>query len=767
VNMTELLARMADERVTARFVRFLVAEGVIPSPRRGRANAEYGNDHIAGISRYLSLRDLGLSASRAKKIVAGTVDSGIPIPISAGLTLIVDPAKISEAIDATLLLARIAAAVHLIKPEGMIVMKTVAHTLANSGAFLGLSEGAVRAGGFPIPLVSEKIHVTLRGGLALVARTQVFRNEESGSIEATLTFPMPVHATLCRLSASIDGRTLTAIARSRKAAREHYEAAIDAGKTAVLHEEVLRGIHSLSVAHIPAGAEVKVTHSWIAALAHRGTGAALLRIPVTLGQVYGDSPLNDAEDLFTSPHVIHEAVLTVDAAESRFSVAGHRVAGGKLRLRLDRPIDILVEDGSGAVRGVTADGSPVTVRVTPSHDGDSSLDVAILVDRSGSMGDTTSRDRMTKHEAVVLGLRNSARLLRQRDRVELWEFDSMVERVAGADTDPLEAIDRLGEPRGGTEIGVALATVLQKSPANDIILITDGLCHALDVQSIATSGRRFTVVLVGADSLEANVGRLAALTGGEILIATGAGDAGDAVRTSIASIRRPKPNFTTASWPLAHAATHIAGSLVEAIWGETVEVPESDAEFASAVGAFAASLALPQLTEGEATGVAIAHGIVSHLTSLVLIDEAGTVQDGVPAQRKVPLMDAGSLFSSCEGLRLHEAVAFQRAPAQRMITTLSGAGDRIHWNVDPEALRRGDISSLPPDLIALIIKAAELPAICAIAGVTRNAIAIVVGLIAASIASTNRSAERIARAILRGIDDAAVAEARTALGLPA
>jgi hypothetical protein len=124
-----------------------------------------------------------------------------------------------------------------------------------------------------------------------------------------------------------------------------------------------------------------------------------------------------------------------------------------------------------------------------------------------------------------------------------------------------------------------------------------------------------------------------------------------------------------------------------------------------------------------------------------------------------------TLSFSCGERSLHETVAFQRAPARRVITTLSDAADRIRWVVDPEALRRGDISALPLDLIKLIIEAAELPAVRAIAGLTRNAIAIVVGLIAASIASTNRSAERIARAILRGIDDVAIAEAQLALGL--
>jgi DNA-binding transcriptional MerR regulator len=92
--MRELLAQAKDERVTARFVRFLVAEGVIPPPRGGRANADYGCDHLNGIRRYLSLRALGLSAARVKEIVAGATGDGVLAPIAPGITLIVDPKKL-------------------------------------------------------------------------------------------------------------------------------------------------------------------------------------------------------------------------------------------------------------------------------------------------------------------------------------------------------------------------------------------------------------------------------------------------------------------------------------------------------------------------------------------------------------------------------------------------------------------------------------------------------------------------------------------------
>ena len=54
---------------------------------------------------------------------------------------------------------------------------------------------------WPIPLAATRIDVTIRGGLAIVTTERIFRNAEPCAIEATLTFPVPVDATLCALSA--------------------------------------------------------------------------------------------------------------------------------------------------------------------------------------------------------------------------------------------------------------------------------------------------------------------------------------------------------------------------------------------------------------------------------------------------------------------------------------------------------------------------------------------------------------------------------------
>src|SRR5580700_806707 len=89
----------------------------------------------------------------------------------------------------------------------------------------------------PMPLTATRFDVMIDAGLALVTTMRTFRNAEKESIEATITFPLPVHATLFALSARVGTRVLDARAKRKGDARADYEDAIDRGKTAVLHEE--------------------------------------------------------------------------------------------------------------------------------------------------------------------------------------------------------------------------------------------------------------------------------------------------------------------------------------------------------------------------------------------------------------------------------------------------------------------------------------------------------------------------------------------------
>ena len=67
-----------------------------------------------------------------------------------------------------------------------------------------------------VPLVDTAYDVVFEAGLAVIEARRVFRNNESSSIEAVLTFPMPVHAVVFDLEAKIGTRVLRAKAQDRK-----------------------------------------------------------------------------------------------------------------------------------------------------------------------------------------------------------------------------------------------------------------------------------------------------------------------------------------------------------------------------------------------------------------------------------------------------------------------------------------------------------------------------------------------------------------------
>ena len=86
MNIRELTARTG---LAERQVRYLIAEGFIPPPRGGRSNADYTEDHVAAIVRYVRLRDLGFPPAAIKLLLQSR--EGAPFPVAPGLTLVIDP----------------------------------------------------------------------------------------------------------------------------------------------------------------------------------------------------------------------------------------------------------------------------------------------------------------------------------------------------------------------------------------------------------------------------------------------------------------------------------------------------------------------------------------------------------------------------------------------------------------------------------------------------------------------------------------------------
>jgi hypothetical protein len=634
----------------------------------------------------------------------------------------------------------------------------------------------------PVPLISTDFSVTIEGGLAIVSTTRIFRNAESGPIEATLTFPMPVHATLFDLTVRIGERVLHAKAQGRKRARATYEDAIDRGKSAVLHEEVLRGIHMLSVAHIPAGETIEVRTEWVTTLtviASKGH----VRIPVTVGDVYGHSPLSESDDLKTGGRPL-SGTLSVHASDARVTLAGGLLQDGKTRLMLNRPIDLIIEGWrSGIVTGSAADGRNISLDLQAAPYRAAPLNIAILVDHSGSMQEKASAGAhggtLTKHDHVLAALRLMADRLSAEDRIDLWEFDDIARRIGSGMLGHL--VNQLSPPAGGTEIGAALMRAIRDSAADGILLITDGKSYALDVQGLARMGRKICVVLVGEDSLEANVGYLAALTGGDIFVCGGA-DIGDALAAALASLRQASGSLAT--------AFQRSGMKVTVSYAATSGEAEHTLQ-KRAVAAAAVSFLLPALPEPEATDLAEREGIVSHLTSLVLVNEDGATQEALPNQRPVALPAPAAAIDFCnapvpmmpapEESRRRSA----RPPAGRRMSStnvgrelFSGVKEAIarfsaierakakfephdiDWASDPARLMAGDLSGLSNAARNTVLAMAKLDGIKNAApafGLPPVLLVIAVLAFAAGRAG-NRAARRLARRLLVNADESRVQE---------
>lgn len=644
----------------------------------------------------------------------------------------------------------------------------------------------------PVPLVGTSFSVTIDAGLALVTTMRRFRNVEPSSIEVTMTFPVPVHATLFDLIARVGERRLQARAEPRMRARETYEDSIDQGRTAVLHEEVLRGVHQLSVAHVPPGSEITVEASWILPLSAIPGGGSL-HIPVTVGDVYGHSPLQDSDDLFHSSDV-RDADLSVDCRDGVVALVGGVLSDGAARVRLNKPIRLIVTGWQPRMLlGIAADGRGVSVEINPAPTGRLPLDAAILIDRSGSMNEAattmlltrleTGRVR-TKHEVLTAGLMEAATDITPADRIDLWEFNSKAEQVPGANF--ADSVRLLSPPIGGTATGEAIRSVLAARPVRDVLLVTDGKSYALDVQAAARSGQRFNVVLIGEDSLEALVGHLAALTGGQIFISAGL-ESGSIIQKAIDAMRLP---HATAS-PIPDVPTSVeavlGGMEIRAVWSAQAETHPS--QWSRAVAAIAAALAIPRMSQERAEALAVAEGIVCHLTSLVLLDEIGDAQEGLPAQRRVGLSapatteivlarlrdgapDASSSaqhflsmdFECLESISaaapdesrssepreissLHDRPAFMRRQ-ERDQGLLRHLGC-VDWTTDPEALRRGDLYMLPAEVKEAICKAAERQEVISLAATLgAQPIVVVLALLADAESASNRAAKRFARAVL-------------------
>ena len=543
--------------------------------------------------------------------------------------------------------------------------------------------------GTSIPMKSTKIDVDIKAGIAVTRTTRVFKNDEGVSIEAILTMPVAFDAVVTGLEAMIDGRKLLAVSKAKKEARETYEGAIDAGKMTILHEEALRGVHVLSVGQLGAGKEVSVIIETVAPLMQL-SASCFLRIPTTVGAVYGSSPLLPADDLMTSAAVKHVATLSIKTDAGQISLSDGSTPGANepIEVTLDKSIEISLSKASfGKTIAMSATGHPVTLSVQPIKSSDNNLNMAVLVDRSGSMASAFPRSHVTKWDAVREGLAYALKDLNPSDQIGMWQFDNECQflgKESGGASASLAGL--IEEPAGGTELGKAVHRVVA-SGAKDVLIVTDGQTWSNTVDELRSKNARLSAILVGSDSLDANIGHLCANSGGQVYYASN-DDVASILNEALKNLRRTDAAIKGKAGERYPASLKTVRGSAEITAKWSVE-KDKTGKLSDPIGRYAASLALPLLEPTMAQDFATLHCLSTHNTSLVLVDNEGEVSDALPEMRKVPLMHSASEFSP----RINRSYSYSEPNLSMSMASASSESEPASGSL--EYLQR-PVNKMPP-----------------------------------------------------------------------
>lgn len=506
---------------------------------------------------------------------------------------------------------------------------------------------ARQGSGYPLPLKSVSYDIEVVSGLVVVVQKRTFSNSEAMPIEAVMTFPVPYDAVVTRVEAIVAGRRLVGMAKSKKAARETYENAIDEGKATVLHEELIRGLHMISAGNVMPGSEIVVECRFVQPM-KIVAGQGRLRIPMTVGAIYGASPFLPSDDIVSGgPALLAE-------------VTAKGASGMKLN---GRDVERVMCVSTGAVmdfviptldlvplRAASVGGGDVVMTFSPRASEERDMDCDVLLDASGSMASANdgsdgiaSRGEVSKWADMIGGLVTAAATVRDGDRFRAWTFSGGCTMHGNAvGTSVADLFRSLPFAKGGTELAAAVHRVINSGSERNILLVTDGLSYTpINFEAVRSSGSRFTVVLIGSSALEANVAQLAAVTGGELFVAAPGADVAVVVSAAFRSMRSASEAPSAVKTERDPVSMTSGGMTISAGFEDKAltDIRESDA-----AAGYAAFLSVCALPEQEAATLAEKAGIVSRLTSIVMVDEEGDVTEDIAVTRKQPLSEGGNVF---------------------------------------------------------------------------------------------------------------------------
>jgi len=132
------------------------------------------------------------------------------------------------------------------------------------------------------PLRHTDVKADVSGFIARVKVTQTFYNPTDERIEAVYVFPLPHEAAVDDMTMVIGERKIVGIIKRRAEAREIYEQALAAGRTAALLEQERPNIFTQSVGNIDPAQEVNIEISYVDVLNY-DMGTYEFHFPMVVG----------------------------------------------------------------------------------------------------------------------------------------------------------------------------------------------------------------------------------------------------------------------------------------------------------------------------------------------------------------------------------------------------------------------------------------------------------------------------------------------------
>lgn len=109
-----------------------------------------------------------------------------------------------------------------------------------------------------LPLLLTSVEVDIAGVIADVTVTQVYKNDGLHPLEAVYVFPASTRAAVYGMTMQIEDRTVFAQIKEKQQARQEYEEAKEAGKSASLLEQHRPNVFQMNVANILPGDRIAV-----------------------------------------------------------------------------------------------------------------------------------------------------------------------------------------------------------------------------------------------------------------------------------------------------------------------------------------------------------------------------------------------------------------------------------------------------------------------------------------------------------------------------